>query len=69
MEEQKQKDPEWIQPQDAHDTPGQPADIQSGELKENIAGYDEVFGELNEDGPQYRSVRSLALQHPHLKAY
>jgi hypothetical protein len=61
MSDTKQKDIESIQPQSTHDAPGHLADIQPGELKDNIAGYDAVFGELTEDGPQYRSVSSISL--------
>lgn len=61
MSELKLKDPDSIQPQHMHDTSGQLTDVQPGEFKGNIAGYDAVFGELTEDGPQYRSVSSMAL--------
>lgn len=56
MNELKQKDLESIQLHDQNDAPGHLTDIQPGELKDSIAGYDAVFGELNKDGPQYRSV-------------
>lgn len=62
MSELKPKDPDSIQPPHIHDTPGQLTDIQPGEFKATIAGYDAVFGELTEDGPQYRSVSSMTLQ-------
>lgn len=56
MSEPKQKDLDTIQPHGPNDGQGHLADIQAGELKDGIAGYDAVFGELTEDGPQYRSV-------------
>ncbi|KAJ5736224.1 uncharacterized protein N7483_001349 [Penicillium malachiteum] len=50
------KDTEAINSQVTYDTTTQPGDVQAGELKDHESNYDAVFGEITEDGPNFRSM-------------
>ncbi|KAJ5728374.1 hypothetical protein N7493_004704 [Penicillium malachiteum] len=56
MNEKNSKDTEAIRPQATYDTTTQPGDVQAGELKDHQSNYDAVFGEITEDGPNFRSM-------------